>query len=56
MDKVAVFVDLGYLNRITGKLDNLKINFEKLKTYFMDLSKEEFYRMYIYYCPKIYKY
>ncbi len=51
MDKAAVFVDLGYLNSITRNLGNLKINFEKLKTYFIDLSKEEFYRMYVYYCP-----
>jgi len=51
MDKVAIFVDLGYLNSITRNLSNLKINFEKLKYYFIDSSKEEFYRMYVYYCP-----
>ena len=29
MDKVAIFVDLGYLNSITSKHGNLKVDFFK---------------------------
>ncbi len=51
MDKTAIFIDLGYLNSITKKLGNLKINFERFAQSFIDSSREELYRVYVYYCP-----
>lgn len=50
-EKVAIFIDLGYLNGITKNLGNLKIDFDKLIKCFVDEEKEELYRAYIYYCP-----
>ena len=50
-EKVAAFIDLGYLNAITKNLGNLKIDFDRLVRYFIDASKEELYRAYIHYCP-----
>jgi len=50
-DKVAVFIDLGYLNAITKNLGNLKIDFDKFIKCFIKENKEELYRAYIYYCP-----
>ncbi len=51
MDKTAIFIDLGYLNAITRKLGNLKIDFERLAKSLLDEKKEELYRVYVYYCP-----
>ena len=51
VEKVGIFIDLGYLNAITKNLSNLKINFEKFIKCFIDESKEELYRTYFYYCP-----
>lgn len=50
-EKVAIFIDLGYLNAITKNLSNLKINFEKLIKFLIEDGKEELYRVYFYYCP-----
>ncbi|MFA5019755.1 MAG: NYN domain-containing protein [Candidatus Pacearchaeota archaeon] len=50
MDKTAIFVDLGYLNSITKKLGELKIDFDKFIKSFIDENSEELYRVYCYYC------
>lgn len=50
MDKVAIFVDLGYLNHITSQLGNLRIDYNKLSNHFLS-SEETHYRTYVYYCP-----
>jgi len=51
MDKTAVFIDLGYLNSITKKLGEMKIDFEKFAKSFINDKNEELYRVYCYYCP-----
>jgi len=50
MDKTAIFIDLGYLNSITKKLGELKIDFDKFIKSFIDDKSEELYRVYCYYC------
>lgn len=50
MDKTAIFIDLGYLNSITKKLGELKIDFDKFAKSFIDEKTEEVYRIYCYYC------
>lgn len=51
VEKVAVFIDLGYINAVTRKLGNLRINFENFIKSFINSEKEELYRTYFYYCP-----
>jgi len=51
MDKVAVFVDLGYINNVTLKFGNLKIDFQKLGIKLIDTNVENHYRTYVYSCP-----
>jgi hypothetical protein len=41
MDKTAVFIDLGYLNSITKKLGEMKIDFEKFAKSFINPYNEE---------------
>lgn len=50
MEKTAIFIDLGYLMAVTKKLGNLKINFETFTKAFIDSSREELFRVYVYYC------
>ncbi len=50
MDKVAIFVDMGYLNKITSRNGNLKIDFNKMPSNLI-LAGEQHYRTYIYHCP-----
>lgn len=50
MDKVAVFVDLGYLNKITSNFGNLVVSFEKLQKVLIDETTEQHYRTYVYFC------
>jgi len=51
VDKVAICIDLGYLNKITSKFGNIPISFELLKDELIDKKTERHYRTYIYYCP-----
>lgn len=50
MDKTAIFIDLGYLNSITKKLGEMKVDYEKFVKLLIDEKNEELYRVYCYYC------
>ncbi|MEK6913404.1 MAG: NYN domain-containing protein [Nanoarchaeota archaeon] len=50
MEKTAIFIDLGYLMSITKQLGNLKLDFDKFSKAFIDISKEDLFRVYVYYC------
>ncbi len=51
MERTAIFVDLGYLNAITRKLGNLRVDYEKLVESLISKDGDSLYRVYMYYCP-----
>ncbi len=51
MDKVAIFVDMGYLSHVTKAHGNVKIDYAKLATVLINETKETHYRTYLYNCP-----